>query len=329
MKRFWGIYTLFMFLALGLIGCATPTEVEVTREVVVTQAVETVVEVTREVPVEVTRLVEVEPESSVDPFRIDSINDEIIIETIQPEAFDETFRLYISLPLSYESDFTKTYPVLYLMDGNFDTHMANFLVWNMKYEDAVPDLIIVGVGYDTNSEEELIDLRERDLIPDDIEGKSRTEDLLAFMQNELLPHIDSTYRTNPEQRYLAGFSAGGVFTLYAMFHAPELFEGFIATSPPFQIGRWSAFSEAEAYSADHTALPANLFVSKGSEESSDLIINRFTTRMNEYGFENFKMKTVVFAGETHVTMAPVGLQRGIKEIFHSSAWEAAYTPTPP
>lgn len=183
-----------------------------------------------------------------DPFSESSLNSEIIIETMQTEAFDETFRLYIWLPESYESRPDHNFPVLYLMDGNYDTRRASLLAWNLNFEGSVPELMIVGVGYDTNDEAELLDLRLRDLLPAGTrEGYGRANDLLAFMQNELIPHIDSTYHTLPTQRFLAGFSAGGTFTLYSMFHAPDMFKGFIATSPALEYAGWSAFEEADDY----------------------------------------------------------------------------------
>lgn len=243
MKRKSDSLGILVLLTLLLLGCAAPTEVQVTREVIITQEVQTEVEVTREVtvPVEVTRLVEVTPESWADPFSESSLNSEIIIETMQTEAFDETFRLYIWLPESYESRPDHNFPVLYLMDGNYDTRLASLLAWNLNFEGSVPELMIVGVGYDTNDEAELLDLRLRDLLPAGTrEGYGRANDLLAFMQNELIPHIDSTYHTLPTQRFLAGFSAGGTFTLYSMFHAPDMFKGFIATSPALEYAGWSA-----------------------------------------------------------------------------------------
>lgn len=280
---------------LVLLGaCSTPPEiieVEVTREVIVTQ-----------------------PAPS---FSLDSNNNQLIVSTMYDDAMDETFRIYVALPASYDQESTKTYPVLYVTDGNTDTELANLLVWNLEFINAVPEMIVVGFGYDSNEDEKVLDWRIRDLMPpDSIRPDARGDQMLSFVKDKLIPEIEQQYSTNPEQRYLAGFSAGGTFTLYSLFNAPHLFRGYIATSPSTVLGKWTVTNEARAFIETSMPLSGNVFVSWGSQESIiDSHIGTLVTLLEEAGYEDLDIRTAEFDGENHVTMWPVGLQRGLREMF--------------
>ena len=59
---------------------------------------------------------------------------------------------------------------------------------------------------------------------------------LAALEAEVLPFVESRYRTAPS-RLLAGHSLGGLFTTYALVNRPDLFNGYIALSPSYHHGR--------------------------------------------------------------------------------------------
>jgi len=48
-----------------------------------------------------------------------------------------------------------------------------------------------------------------------------------FMQEELVPFIDSNYRTVKNDRTIAGLSFGGLFAAYVLFAEPSLFQRYI------------------------------------------------------------------------------------------------------
>ena len=59
---------------------------------------------------------------------------------------------------------------------------------------------------------------------------SARKKFLEFIEKELIPWTEATYRTVPF-RMLAGHSAGGNFALHAMRMKPTLFQAIIAASP--------------------------------------------------------------------------------------------------
>lgn len=65
---------------------------------------------------------------------------------------------------------------------------------------------------------------------DGVRGPSQME---AFVCSELVPYIDSHFYvlTTPQERYMGGFSMGGLFALQIGMHHPELFSKVGAYSP--------------------------------------------------------------------------------------------------
>ena len=77
--------------------------------------------------------------------------------------------------------------------------------------------------------------------------------LLRSLGEEIVPFIEANYRTSPADRGLAGYSYGGLFVLYALFHKPEMFTRYFAGSPTM---RDELFDYEERHSVTHGDLKA-------------------------------------------------------------------------
>ncbi len=134
---------------------------------------------------------------------------------------DVAYAVYV--PPDYATS-TRRYPVVYLLHGYTDNESGwiqfGEVGWAADRAIAageIPPMIIVmpdgGVSFYIN----------------DSAGQVRWEDM--FVQ-ELIPHIDATYRTRPSREFrgLAGLSMGGWGTLVQAFRHPELFAAGAAFS---------------------------------------------------------------------------------------------------
>ena len=84
----------------------------------------------------------------------------------------QEYELHISLPSGYETS-GKKYPVIYLMDSQWDFPLVNSIYGEQYFDGFVPELIIVGVtwgGINPNPDS----LRARDYTPtNEVRPKSR------------------------------------------------------------------------------------------------------------------------------------------------------------
>ncbi len=157
---------------------------------------------------------------------------------IYSEKIGENREIYVSVPEEYEKS-GKKYPVLYMMDGELNATPG--LIGSIRYLEflgQIPEFIVVGIK-NTN--------RDKDIYPDEItyqdgsKAGGRAVQYLSFISDELIPFINTTYRTE-DYRILFGTSNTGFTTIYAMFNNPGAFNAYIAASatlsvPVFTAGR--------------------------------------------------------------------------------------------
>src|SRR5688572_21495463 len=154
------------------------------------------------------------------------------------------------------------------MDSQWDFSLLTALYGEQYYDGFVPELIIVGVTWGgTNPRHD--SLRARDYTPgheNSFPQSGGAPEFLSFMKNELFPYIESNYKADKNDRALAGCSFGGLFTLFALFAEPGLFQRYIAASPAYGWNREIIYKYEQAYFEKKPTAPARLFMTMGGVE---------------------------------------------------------------
>ncbi|MBK8884474.1 MAG: hypothetical protein IPN67_19595 [Bacteroidales bacterium] len=136
---------------------------------------------------------------------------------------DRTYQIYV--PPSYQWASDRTYPVLFVLDGesNYTHTVGSVSFLSLKGE--IPELIIVAI---TST------VRIRDYTQTDWSthwfGGGGAKNFKRFLSEELIPEIDKDFRTNGF-RILSGHSAAGQFALYVLSSGPSLFNAYFTISP--------------------------------------------------------------------------------------------------
>ncbi len=182
----------------------------------------------------------------------------------------QVFQLRVSLPERYYDLDTTTYPVLYLLDGDYCFAMATDVLRYLNYSGEVPEMILVAIAYDSvkMASEGGKNMRVRDLTPSPAEnrpGSGGAENFRRFVKEEVFPFIESNYRVAPGDRALWGHSLGGLFGLYVLFHSPEFFRRYIIVSPALRYGNRDAFDLEEEFSKTHGDFPSTGFALSETE----------------------------------------------------------------
>jgi len=169
--------------------------------------------------------------------------------TAQVQVLDTAFfipqlnrrrRIWVYLPKTYNLYKGKTYPVLYMQDGQnlFNEQTAAFGEWGVDecldslQQKTGKDCIVVGI--DNGGEK-----RNTEYNPYDNQqfGKGEGAQYAEFLAKTLKPHIDSIFRTikDPQHTYIAGSSLGGLIALYTEMKYPDVFGSVGVFSPAFWI----------------------------------------------------------------------------------------------
>ncbi|MCA0998487.1 alpha/beta hydrolase [Alloyangia pacifica] len=158
-------------------------------------------------------------------------------ETCGPEAKEApATRVFVALPKAPAPEGGR--PILYMLDGN-----AAFDFLTPALLEAVPGLIVVGIGYDTDKQFARAH-RIFDYSPPEAPGAAPRPDphhpeRMAGGGERFLDRLTGGIRTEIEQglpvdtarRTLWGHSFGGLFTLYTALSAPGAFARYAAISP--------------------------------------------------------------------------------------------------
>lgn len=131
------------------------------------------------------------------------------------ELLEETRQIQIYLPVSY-SETNDKYPVLYVLDGQLFFNSAVSLSQKFKQSKLTPEFIIVGIN--TSYPQRFSHFSN---------GKKR---FAEFMSAELLPFVESNFRTNSEKLFF-GWEFAGSLGFNIMLNATIAFDAYILASP--------------------------------------------------------------------------------------------------
>ncbi|OZM56963.1 esterase [Lottiidibacillus patelloidae] len=158
-------------------------------------------------------------------------------------AFNLERTIRVHLPEDYQK-FDKTYPVLYMHDGqnlfsNEDaaTKSGQSLELKKYLEEHPLDVIIVGIDSTEERANELCPW-ENGAFSRDVFGRTETyggkgKDYVDFIVNELKPVIDEKYRTIVDRTFMVGISLGGLISVYAACTYPNIFTRIAGISTAF------------------------------------------------------------------------------------------------
>ena len=235
------------------------------------------------------------------------------VEYLTSESIADSFCIFISIPDGYK-DNDKKYPVLYVLDGDIAYGMAASIARYLEVGGNIPELIIVGIGYGS-IDKSSSNKRSRDYKPIATGG---AENFLIFLKDELIPYVDSNYRTIPGDRTINGYSIGGLFALYTLFTQPKTFNRYIIGSPYLLWDDYSIYNYEKNSPEKIGDREINLFISVGSEESDEKYFNpidELVTKIQERNYSGVILESKVFDGSTHLTGPPGVLTHGLISVF--------------
>jgi hypothetical protein len=243
------------------------------------------------------------------------------IRTLTSRGTGTTYDLYVSAPTDAASP-GRRYPVLYVLDGQWDFQLVHALSGGLRYDGFMPDAIIVGIAY-RGDDARYDALRAVDFTPvadPALAGSGGAPKFHAFLERELLPYVESHFPVDPARRVLVGASFGGLFGLYALFTRPTLFGGYLLGSPSVTYGERAAVALERAYAASHRELPARVYVMVGGVEGLARPVAEFARVLGERRYRGLELESHVVAGERHAGNKPEGFNRGLRFLFETPGW---------
>jgi predicted alpha/beta superfamily hydrolase len=236
--------------------------------------------------------------------------------TIHSSIVNQDYELHINLPSGYANS-NKNFPVVYLMDSQWDFPLVTALYGQQYFDGFIPSLIIVGVTWGGNHPNP-DSLRARDYTPTNearLPQSGGADKFLSFMKTELFPFIESNYKADNKDRTLMGSSLGGLFTIYSLLTQPQMFQRYIAVSPAFTWGNNVLSGYEQKYYESKTSQPARLFICMGSVEKSAQAFKQLTDFLSTRQYSSLSIQTRVLENIGHSGTKGEGYERGLQYVF--------------
>jgi len=230
-------------------------------------------------------------------------------EVINSQILGEDREIRIQLPTQYDVNTAQKYQVLYLLDGSSNlSHTSGTLDFLVGYTQA-PQLIIVAITHKQRSLDLTPTAEAKEELPN-----GGGEKFLDFIEQELIPHINKNYRTQPFN-IIAGHSLGGLLVMHSLATRPHLFQAHFAFSPSLYWDDQMVLKQAKKFLSNTKSFNNFLYMNMGNEgiegvdERAMAMRNgviELTSQLNASSPEGFHFRSDIFEEENHQTTPIIG-----------------------
>lgn len=253
----------------------------------------------------------------------------------------ESYRIMVALPPDYDS--TKSYPALYVLDGNvYFATAADATARQVQFRNMKP-VLVIGVGYPSHDLAVSTTRRYSDLTPivstrpGEKHETGGGDVFLRVIDEEVKPFIAARYKIDANSQALWGHSFGGLMVLRALLLRTGSFSTFLISSPAIwwegqMVLRDESSFAKKIYGAGS---PLRVLVTSAGEEQYRGTDEKLRAEAQQYrmidnaselaerlGRINGGRLTVaryVLEGETHISVSHAALTRSLRFAFpHTS-----------
>lgn len=217
---------------------------------------------------------------------------------LNSHILQEKREIQIYLPAGYDQS-EKKYPVLYIIDAQ--RYFFNGITFqkNLSWQEIVPEFIVVGIPTDAEHRRTLF--------------YGESPKFIEFLKKELIPEIDSKFRTLNERIYFGWEMAAGL-GLEILAEEPNLFQSYLLASPT-HISK-ERLQGINQRLKNHSNQPTEIYAVLGTVEnwavdsmfSLDSIFKVHRTK-------NIRWKYSLTETENHYTTPLTTINEGLKSIF--------------
>lgn len=236
------------------------------------------------------------------------------VRTFKSKILNEDRTLNIYLPNDFDK--TKSYPVIYLLDGSINEdfiHVSGLVqFFNQMY--AMPETIVVGIANINRKRDFTFHTDLKDLQKD-YPTTGHSDKFIDFLEKELLPYIGSQYKTT--EKYIFGQSLGGLLATEILFKKPEMFNNYFIISPSLWWDDQSLLKQAPQQLSKSPDTKKFIYVSVGKDEHPVMVKDAGSLYdvLKQTGKKNWTVEYKIMETENHATILHRSLYEGLVKLF--------------
>jgi predicted alpha/beta superfamily hydrolase len=235
--------------------------------------------------------------------------------TIQSKTLGEMRRINVYAPPIYADSPHKRLPVLYMPDGGIGEDFLH-----------VAGLVQVSVGNGTMRPFVLVGIentqRRRDLTGPTQSAEDRkiapqvggSAAFRTFIRSELMPVINTRYRTTPETAIM-GESLAGLFIVETFFVEPDLFDAYIAFDPSLWWNGEELVNRAEERFRAGLNGQRTLYLANSDEKDLARLTQQLAELLEKNAPAGLTWHYQPMAQETHATIYHPAALQALRRLF--------------
>ena len=236
---------------------------------------------------------------------------------LQSQVLKQQRRYSVSLPSRYQAEPDRRYPVLYVVDADFQFFHVAATVKNLTQIGKIPPLIVVGIA--TEGPEDYVKATTWAIQGEGAEAYGGIEPMRQFLNTELIPRIEQNYRTGP-QRILAGYSLGGLYSLYELTQKDSPFQAYLAMSASLWFDDYSFQKKFGSFLTEQNS-NKRLFLSLANERGMG--VTELVAALKKADNPQLRWNYQQFPDETHYSTALPALYAGLSYLYADYFTDAA------
>ena len=250
--------------------------------------------------------------------------------TITSKILGRDYQLYISFPKNYSTKDTVSYPVLYVLDGEWVFPIIRGTRAILDSEKELEDLIIVSISdadftfryqdyttsLSTSTDEKV---NKRSDVPKGGLISGGADKFLTSMKTEIVPFVDKNYKTTSD-RGIFGHSFGGLFAAYCLVNSDGYFTRFGISSPALWWDNEKLLNQAVTQFRENKTwdIPqTKVFISVGDKEHSGIVptMVKYSSYLEQSDYDNIELKWQIFEGESHNSMWSANVSKTLSILY--------------
>lgn len=237
------------------------------------------------------------------------------VDKVASKILGEDRRINVLLPPDYATSGEK-YPVFYLLDGSAheDYFHAAGLIDFMATYGVMPKTIVVGISNVDRKRDFTLpssDEEDRKQVP----TSGGAAKFVAFLEQELLPYVNSHYRTSGKTT-LYGQSLAGLLATEVLLEKPGLFDNYILVSPSLWWSQQALLKSAPELMKKNPAAGRKVYLAVGEEHPEMVATAKALAKLLEESSKaGLQSRFDYLQTENHATIGHIALYRGLEYLF--------------
>lgn len=206
---------------------------------------------------------------------------------------------------------------MYVLDGGIDEdflHITGLVqFFTMTFD--MPDHIVVGIANIDRKRDFTFHTDAADLKKE-FPTAGQSDEFIRFIETELLPFVESRYKTTAT-KYILGQSLGGLLATEILLKKPQLFTNYLIVSPSLWWDNDSLINNAKAMLSNQSSAIEYVYIAVGADEDKRMISHakKLSELIQKDKRRKIRTDYIKMEGENHATILHNSIYKALSKLY--------------